>query len=167
MNTAAYWIKKLDLIPHPEGGHYNETYRSELMIGEGCLPDTYEDKRHCSTLIYFLLKDNDKSHFHRLKSDEVWLYHKGGPVHIYILDKQGHLKLKKLGNNPAQNESYQVVIPAGTWFAAELPEDVHMGLLSCMVAPGFDFEDFEMGTQEILLKQYPQYKNVVERLCMI
>ncbi|MDD3080071.1 MAG: cupin domain-containing protein [Paludibacter sp.] len=138
---------KLDLQPHPEGGWYKETYRSAetLLTPEG-------NERNVSTAIYFLLENEDISHFHRIKSDEIWHFHAGAAIDIFIIENN-ELKIMKLGNDLLAGEKPQIIVPANSWFAAQLHDAKGYGLVSCTVAPGFDFNDFELATKEIFEKQ--------------
>lgn len=164
MNQANFWIDKLQLKPHPEGGYYNETYRSDFYISEDNLAHTHGGKRRSGTLIYFLLKDEDVSKFHRLKSDEIWIYQLGVSIIIHIILPNGELQSVILGKDIERGEKLQVVVPANSWFAAELSSEHSFSLLSCMVTPGFIFNDFELAKQEQLLKEYPQYSYLIINL---
>ena len=157
---ADYWIKHLKLKPHPEGGYYNEVFRSEQQVtrkGESQL------KNSC-TSIYYLLQNADFSSFHRLQSDEIWYFHVGSPLHIHILRPEGRYEWKELSMN--ETGSLSVVIEAGMWFAAEIPSRVGFSLSSCVVAPGFEFSEFELGEKEKLLEIYPAQAELIERFCL-
>src|SRR5688572_10263722 len=108
MQTADYWIHHLNLAPHPEGGFYRETYRSKENIQLCGLPSRFPSPRSFSTAIYFLLRSQDKSLFHRIKSDELWHFHAGSALNIYLLE-HGNLKIFKLGDNLEAGELLQVV----------------------------------------------------------
>ncbi len=158
-STAAYWIDHLNLQLHPEGGFYREVFRSDkqvLRIGEQAV------KQAC-TSIYYLLEGSDYSGFHRIGSDEIWYFHKGSALHIQAIDAQGNYIVHELSDTATG--SLSVVIPAGQWFAAELAEKQGFVLVSCAVAPGFDFAEFEMAQREVLGKKYPQHTDVISRLC--
>lgn len=157
MSSAQHLIKQLDLSPHPEGGYYRRTYQSEMVL-------RIRDKtRYCSTLIYYLLQGNDISVFHRLKSDEIWIYQQGAAIKIHILKPDGSYEFKILGNNILDGESLQVIIPAGLWFAAELVDKNDFSLASCVVSPGFDFEDFSIAAKAELLADYPKHKDLISK----
>ncbi|GAB3934977.1 cupin domain-containing protein [Mucilaginibacter myungsuensis] len=160
-DTAAYWIHHLGLLPHPEGGFYTETFRSGTSVNRtgGTMV-----KQAC-TSIHYLLEGADYSGFHRIGSDEIWYFHKGAPLHIHAIDKDGKYIVHELSDRPSGNLS--VVIPAGQWFAAELPGKEHYALVSCAVAPGFDFAEFEMAVTGPLSDQYPQHKAIIGRLCRL
>lgn len=164
IKNAEYWIEKLQLQSHPEGGYYREIYRSPVEISGQCLPERYKSSRNTSTSIYFLLKANDFSSMHRLKSDEIWYYHVGNPIIIYLLDTSGNLETKHLGPNLDASQQLQVVIPAGTIFGAETFGDADFSLMGCVVAPGFDFMDFELLLRKDLLLKYPEHKARITKL---
>lgn len=163
MQSAAYWINHLKLEPHPEGGFYKETYRAHESIPHKGLPPRFSGNRSFSTAIYFLLRSQDKSLFHRIKSDETWHFYDGSPLTLYIL-REGEVYTYKLGPNPENQESLQITIPANHWFGALVTDTGSFTLSGCTVAPGFDFNDFEFGNREILLKQYPSCQDIIKRL---
>ncbi len=158
-----YWINHLNLLPHPEGGYYKEMYRSSELVSSSALPDRFEGDRNFSTAIYFLLRSEDRSVFHRIKSDEVWHFYQGSTLLIYVLE-QNELKIYRLGSNLEKGESLQVVIPANCWFGAHVEKQNSFALCGCTVAPGFDFRDFEMARQEDLLAAYPKQSEIILRL---
>ena len=150
-------INKLEMLPHPEGGYYKETYRSEeqTINKEG-------NKRNTSTAIYFLLENNNISRFHRIKSDELWFFHQGNAIEIVSI-KNNKLVSITLGNDIDKGEVPQAVIPANVWFASSVKDGSGFGLVSCTVAPGFDFADFEMAKQDELLQEYPMLESVIKK----
>jgi predicted cupin superfamily sugar epimerase len=160
MRPAEYWIDNLNLKAHPEGGYYKETYRSTETIPTLGLPSRFNAAKNFSTAIYFLLRSQDKSLFHRIKSDELWHYHYGSTLHIYILHETKVSEFK-LGNNIEAGESLQVVIPANHWFGAKLVMSNTYSLSSCTVAPGFDFKDFEMAERQKLLDAFPNHSEII------
>jgi len=119
MRNAQYWINHLNLLPHLEGGYFNEVYRSGEEITKESLPDRYLGNRPFSTSIYFLLEKSNFSAFHRIKSDETWHFYDGDPVSIYVIDDKGKLVNYKLGLSPDTGIMPQVTIPANNWFASE------------------------------------------------
>ncbi|MBT1706060.1 cupin domain-containing protein [Fulvivirgaceae bacterium PWU20] len=163
MKSASYWVELLQLTPHPEGGFFKETYRSSEVAGKECLSDGFTGKRNFSTAIYFLLRSQDRSLFHRIKSDEMWHYYAGGSLTLYVLN-EGGLRTYKLGTSLENGESVQIVIPANSWFGAKVNEADNYVLCGCTVSPGFDFEDFEMASREELLKAFPFEREVIELL---
>jgi len=158
--NAATIIEQLGMMPHPEGGFYKETYRATSMVQ----PADGRTERNTSTAIYYLLADEDKSHFHRVASDELWFFHQGATIEIYIIQHDGTLSVKLLGNNLLKGETPQVTVAANQWFAAKIQGDKGFALVSCTVAPGFAFEDFELADREILRKQYPALSNEILQL---
>ena len=163
MKPAEHWVKQLELQAHPEGGFYKETYRSTEIITRNGLPDRFTGTRNFSTAIYFLLRSEDCSMFHRIKSDELWHFHDGSALTIYILNEEG-LTSKKLGPHPEHGESLQVVIPANCWFGALVDDAESYTLSGCTVSPGFDFNDFELADRGKLLKEYPDHAGIITRL---
>jgi len=165
MNSKAkFYIERLQLKKHPEGGYYREVYRSgELIFTEG-LPRRYSSKRVFSTSIYYLLEGKQHSSFHKLKSDELWHFYDGASILIYILSGKGELKIVRLGNNIADNDHYQVTVEKNNWFAAELADKKSFALIGCTVAPGFEFDDFIPAGKEELSKKFPKYSRLISRL---
>jgi uncharacterized protein len=126
---------RLDLAPHPEGGWFRETWRSEHTF----TPDGYDGPRHAATAIYFLLHPGEESRWHVVRSDELWLWHSGGPLALRLRERGTIL----LGNDVAAGQQPQALVPGGVWQAAAPAGDEPV-LVSCVVAPGFDFADFRM-----------------------
>lgn len=135
--TAAQVIQKLDLKPHPEGGHFRETFRD---------PHTAENGRAASTAIYFLLARGERSHWHRIDAAEVWHYYAGAPLVLEMAAPDAPIRRMKLGPDIAMGERPQGVAPAGHWQAAESLGD--WTLVGCTVAPGFDFAAFEVAPND-------------------
>ncbi|MCK3684902.1 cupin domain-containing protein [Maribellus sp. YY47] len=151
--SSAYWIEKLDLERHPEGGWFKEVYRSEdLMFPDpACFQPNV--RRNICTSIYYLLEGSDFSSFHRIKSDEIWHYYTGTSA-TEILWIDGN-KLKYFVLGVGEKDAFQAVVPKYAWFAARLADKTGYALLGCTVAPGFHFDDFEMADQK-LLEEYPE-----------
>ncbi len=148
----------LQLEPHPEGGFFKETYRSEELLHS---PD-FGGSRNLLTNIYFLLTAGSFSAFHRISSDELWNFHEGATGIIHVLHHQGGYTKINLGAALEAGETFQAVIHAGDWFASETTGDY--SLVGCAVAPGFDFKDFEMADRAKLLLAFPDYSEIIERL---
>lgn len=163
MKPASYWIDHLQLLQHPEGGFYKETYRAADAIAAGMLPKGFSGDRNFSTAIYFLLHSHDRSAFHRIKSDELWFHHAGSSLTLYVLSRAG-LSTHKLGQHIDKGESLQVIIPANCWFGALVNEPESYVLSSCTVSPGFDFADFELGGRADLLYEFPEYADIIQQL---
>jgi len=159
LRNAAYWIARLQLTQHIEGGWYNEVYRSDLAIEQ--LPSSFPGKRNICTHIYFLLERHGYSAFHRIKSDELWHFYAGDPMLIYEIDQSGELIAHLLGNNPEKDQSLFCVIKKGNWFASRVAEGGEYGLAGCTVSPGFDFNDFELAEKKRLTEQYPAHANLI------
>jgi len=133
--TAADIIKRLDLKPHPEGGHFRETHRDEAG---------HSGRAH-STAIYFLLARGERSHWHRIDAAEVWHYYSGDPLKLEIVDGSKEM-IVRLGPNVHADEAPQAVVPARAWQAAETTGD--WTLCGCTVSPGFQFESFELAAKD-------------------
>jgi uncharacterized protein len=164
MKTAEYWIEKLELLPHPEGGFFKEVYRSSESVNKEHLPERFSGERNFSTSIYFLLKSDNFSSFHRIRSDEVWHFYEGSPVMIYMINEKGELNEVLIGRDPDKGEKLQYTVPAGDWFAAEVIEEDSYSLVGCTVSPGFHFEDFELAEKDQLVQKYPQHKKIITLL---
>jgi predicted cupin superfamily sugar epimerase len=160
MLSAEDWIQHLGLQSHPEGGYYRETYRSSEELSPEGLPSRFPGYRSISTAIYFLLRGSDKSLFHRIKSDELWHFHAGDMLTIYVLGERG-IATYRLGDTPGNGEHLQVVIPGNHWFGAMVGEKGSYTLAGCTVAPGFDFQDFELADRNELLREFPMYKEII------
>jgi predicted cupin superfamily sugar epimerase len=130
--SAADIIARLELKPHPEGGHFRETFRD---------PRSDADGRSFSTAIYFLLARGERSHWHRIDAVEIWHFYAGQALTLQIADDDGQRTIK-LGPDLAAGEVPQAIVPAGAWQAAESTGD--WTLVGCTVAPGFDFMTFEL-----------------------
>ena len=142
MSESSLFIQKLNLLPHPEGGFYQESYRSEHSTG-----------------IYYLLQKGEKSRLHRIKSDEMWHFYAGDSLMVVELLEDGAVQETRLGP-----DRFQHVVPANRWFGAYLPEGSEFALVGCTVAPAFRFEDFELAKKEDLLASHPSARNIINRL---
>jgi predicted cupin superfamily sugar epimerase len=134
--TADEVIRLLDLKPHPEGGHFRETFRDTRQI---------DGERAASTAIYFLLARGERSHWHRVDAVEVWHWYAGAPLEIEIAQNEGRIERVTLGNGLASGERPQAVVQTHVWQAAKTLGD--RTLCGCTVAPGFDFSGFELAPQ--------------------
>jgi predicted cupin superfamily sugar epimerase len=144
MTTRPHLAELLDMAPHPEGGWFRETWRSPVTFS----PDGYSGPRSAATAIYFLLHPGEESAWHVVRSDELWFWHSGGPLTLRLGgagDQPGEGPTALLGGDVAAGERPQVLIPAGVWQAAT-PSGPEPVLVSCVVAPGFDFADFRLAT---------------------
>lgn len=145
---------RLNLSPHPEGGWYRETHRSETDVVAGGGP------RSAITSILFLLEHPHVSHLHRIDAEELWFWHAGADLLIQELRPDGSHVVHHLG----PGGSFQAAIPAGSWFGAELATPGTWALVGCAVAPGFTFAGFELGGRETLSRQFPTQTDLVNRL---
>jgi len=161
-HNASFWIETLGLARHPEGGWFRETYRSSETIPHEALPDRFQGPRSFCTAIYFLLERGDFSALHRIKSDEIWYFHAGGPLTVHVISPDGERYEILLGRDPEKGEHFQALVPAGCWFGAESGGD--FSLVGCSVAPGFEYNDFEMADRAGLTTLYPRQTELIKRL---
>lgn len=164
MVTAEYWINKLELIAHPEGGYYKETYRSPDLLPSGIVNGKFDGARNCSTSIFYLLKSGQVSTFHRLKSDEIVHFYYGSCMSYYVIHANGELQKIKLGNNPENGELLQLLLKGGCWFGSHVEIPNSFALIGCTVSPGFDFHDFEISNRKKMTAKYPQYEDIIKKL---
>jgi len=162
--NARYWIERLRLEAHPEGGYFRQTYKAELVLPKAALPAGFMGARAASTAIYFLLEGKNFSAFHRLRSDELWHFYAGEPLVVHVIEPEGKYSVILLGRDLEEGQVPQAVVRAGCWFASHVADWESFAVVGCTVAPGFDFEDFEMGKREELVARYPQHREVIERL---
>jgi predicted cupin superfamily sugar epimerase len=148
-------IKHYNLIAHPEGGYYYESFKSDINI------EVERGVRKVSTAIYFLITQEEISHFHRIKSDEGWHFYLGDPLKVIEITPEGELIETILGKDFQAGQVQQYYVKAGNWFAStSLGECSFFG---CTVAPGFEYEDFEMAKKDELAKEFPQHKEIIEK----
>jgi predicted cupin superfamily sugar epimerase len=144
MLSADDVIRLLDLKPHPEGGHFRETFRDrQLLIAAG--GGAGAAGRAASTAIYFLLARGERSHWHRVDAVEIWHWHTGAPLELEIATPDVRIERLTLGNNLAAGERPQGIVPAHAWQAARSLGD--WTLVGCTVAPGFEFSGFELAPE--------------------
>ncbi|TCD46225.1 cupin [Streptococcus sp. X16XC17] len=152
MRSANKWIKELSMGAHIEGGYFKEVLKSADKI----------ENRALYTSIYFLLEEDNPSHFHRLTADEVWYFHDGEPLTIHMIHPDGSYEAVQLGKEISAGQVLQYCVPKGTIFGSSV--DGNYALVSCMVASGFEYSDFELFERTQLLKDYPEYADVIEKL---
>ena len=157
MQTAEYYIKNLNMDPHIEGGYFKESFISN--------DEARKDKKLWSS-IYFLLRTGEVSNFHRLKSDELWYYHDGEALTIYMITPEGELITSQLGKNIENGEMPQVLVPKGYIFGSAMNNDGY-SLVGCMVSPAFDYKEFELFDREYLLSLYPEHKEIILKLTRV
>jgi predicted cupin superfamily sugar epimerase len=162
--NAKYWIERLKLEPHPEGGFFRQSYKATLTLPRTALPAEFSGDRAASTAIYFLLEGKNFSAFHRLRSDEVWHFYAGSTLVVHVIEPAGRYFRIQLGSNADRGEVFQAVVGAGCWFASHVEDWKSFAMVGCTVAPGFEFADFEMGKREELVAMYPEHREIVERL---
>jgi predicted cupin superfamily sugar epimerase len=159
MKNEQYYIEHLQLEQHPEGGYFKETYRAkENVINRN------GESRSASTGIYFLITSDFFSAFHKIESDEMWHYHDGAPLAVYMITAGGELEILKIGKNIEKGEQLQGVVPAGCWFASKVTVPNAYSLVGCTVAPGFDFNDFILADRAVLTAEYPQHTAIIKEL---
>ncbi len=157
-NNAQYWIKKLELVRHIEGGFYKQIYASKKQCQE-------HGNRNLATCIFYLLDGNDFSAFHKINGDEIWHFFIGSSLTIYIFnEKDSKLKIVKLGKDLDKGENLQLIINEGNWFAAEVNDKSAFTLVGCTVIPGFEFKNFRLAKKKSLLLKFPSYKGIIEKL---
>ena len=159
-----HYVEKLEMQPHPEGGYYASTYRSKENIPVSALPARFPGDRLFSTAIYFLLSGHQFSAFHRIKSDELWHFYDGCGLEIFVIEPNGTGNVLRLGRDLNHGFAFQQLVPAGSWFASRPIDPESFCLVGCTVAPGFDFQDFELAEKETLLQEFPQHQHWIETL---
>jgi predicted cupin superfamily sugar epimerase len=157
-NRINFLVKSLNLLPHPEGGFYKETFRSADGI------ETEQGERNLCTSILFLLTSENVSKFHRIKSDELWFFHEGSPLTVHTLGENGYESLSLGLSDVDSNCLPQQLVKANTIFGSTVDQLESYSLVSCVVAPGFDFQDFELFESKDLLPLFPQAETIIRRL---
>ena len=164
MITSQDIVKKLNLKPLPgEGGFYYETYRSETDVPSRLLGLDGKDTRHVSTAIYYLVTPESFSALHRVKSDEIFHFYAGDPVEMIQIDPNGNILRITIGSDIMNGEQPQVLVPKGSWQALKLRDGGSWSLMGTTVSPGFEFEDFELGSRDELLNTFPQLREDIIR----
>jgi predicted cupin superfamily sugar epimerase len=163
---AAELKKMLGLEPHPrEGGWFRETWKAEERIPLEALPaGRYSGARSAGTAIYYLLEPENFSEMHKLASDEVFHFYLGDAVEMLQLWPDGTGKRVVLGQDIAQGQLLQTVVPQGVWQGTRLIPGGKVALLGCTVSPGFDYADYASGEQEELVRRWPDWKAMIEGL---
>ncbi len=157
-----FLVKTLELQPHPEGGYFKETYRSTISENLG---NPYKGERNHSTCIYFLLTSDSFSAFHKIHQDEIWHFYQGSPIDLHVISPSGLYECIKIGHDFDQGEVPQYVVPGGHWFSAEVAEPDSYSLVGCTVAPGFDFQDFELANADQLAALCPEQTQLIKARC--
>lgn len=164
VNTIEDLIVGLRLEPHPEGGWFRETYRSEGEIPEETLAGNYGGSRNYATCIYFLLSSESFSAFHKIEQDEIWHFYDGAPIRLHILSSDGEYSIHLIGREIIEGQTPQFVVEGGSWFAAEVAHENSFSLIGCTVSPGFDFDDFMMASRRELIDKFPGSTEVIQKL---
>jgi hypothetical protein len=150
-------VRSLGLSPHPEGGWFRETYRSLERLPASALPSRFPGERSLATTILYLLAAGERSRFHRLRADESWWHHEGGAMLLHLLGPGGARRLVVGPERP------QVVVPHGTWFAAEPASGSGYSLVGCGTTPGFEYDDLELAERDALAAEFPSERELVAR----
>jgi len=156
-------IQKLQLQPHPEGGFFKETYRSNGIISQESLPKCFEGERHYSTCIYYMLQSGDFSAFHKIHQDEIWHFYLGSPIQLYIISEFGNLTNITIGSDISVGQIPQFVVPKNHWFASTVIDQKSFSLVGCTVSPGFDFKDFTLASEKDLIEKFPQHSEIIRK----
>jgi len=166
-NRTAQIISGLNLQPHPEGGFFRESYRSNGFIHPKGFDENYIGERNYATAIYFLLTCEVFSAFHRILQDEIWHFYDGSPLALHIISPEGEYSQTIIGKEIDRGEFPQFVVPGGSWFGATVIRENDFSLLGCTVSPGFDFRDFELASCTDLLQKFPQHAEIIKKLTRI
>jgi predicted cupin superfamily sugar epimerase len=164
LDSVKELVSHFDLLPHPEGGFYKELYRSTGIIPKDALNPAFKGDRNYCTSIYFLLTSDNFSGFHRIQQDEIWHFYAGATLLVHVIDPEGNYSCNHVGMDITKGEAPQFVVPANSWFASEVKEANAYSFVGCTVAPGFDFEDFELAERKALEQEYPAHSEIVEKL---
>jgi predicted cupin superfamily sugar epimerase len=156
---AKFWISKLKLVKHPEGGYYANTYKSDRVVNIS----GYSGHRSTCTVIYYLLTGKQFAAFHIMKSDEIWHFYSGSSLTLHIIDSKGNLKKSILGPSLDAGERFQITVKSNCWFAVSLNEKKSYSLVGCTVSPGFDYKDWKIGKRKVLIRKFPQHKDTIEK----
>ncbi len=165
MEEYQFYLDKLNMIAHPEGGYYRRNWQS-LLVG-----DMKESSgklifpgRNIGSSIIYLLPQGMVCKWHRVKCDEMWHHYYGTPLRLYLLNSQKGLETQILGTDIKQGQSPQFIIPRNTWFAAELMEDADFALCGCTLWPAFSYTDFELAEPNALGDDFPAHRELIERI---
>lgn len=156
--SREFWMEKLGLEPHPEGGYFRYVFGSDIYrkTASGAERKNYSG-------IYFMVTHDSPSHFHQMISDEIWYYHSGDPLTMHVIDETGAYRTVRLGPHVEHGEVLSVVMRGGWIFGASVDSGDYT-LVSCAVVPGFDDADYRILTQSELLGKYPQYRDAILKM---
>lgn len=152
-------IQHFNMQPHPEGGFYAKQYAAAEIIDHPLKPQT---TRPLYSSIYYLITKACYSSWHRLATDEMWHFYEGDPVNIHMISDSGVYHTTTLAAI-GPDMRFQYVVPAQTWFAVESHGHLGYSFTGCSLAPGFDFEDFELAKLKDLTNTYPQYSELIAK----
>jgi uncharacterized protein len=157
-------IKKLKLVPLPgEGGYYRETFRSKANVAAPWLPENYNREHNLATCIYYLITPDSFSEMHKLPTEEIWHFYLGDPAGQLQILPDGTVKKLTIGNNIADGQMLQLIVPAGAWQGTRLAEGGKFALFGTTMSPGFEFSDYIPGELETLLKAYPAHRDEISK----
>ena len=162
---ASNIIEKLALVPHPEGGYYRRTYQCGQVLTPRGMPCGFEQPRPVSTAILFLLRAGQYSRLHRIRQDELWHFHLGGPLRLVWIDKVGRAREVILGPDIFNGQTLQFAVPGGQWFGATPAPGSGFSLVGCTVAPGFDFTDLHLARRHELERRFPLALDCIREFC--
>jgi len=157
-------ISHFNLIEHPEGGYFKETYRSNGEIQSKHLGNEFDGNRNYCTSIYFLLTSDKFSAFHKINQDEIWHFYTGTTLRLHMISPNGAHATVLIGNDFLNGEILQFTVPARYYFAAEVLEKNSFSFTGCTVSPGFDFRDFVLPSCKELSKKFPKHKKIIKQL---
>jgi len=158
-------ISHYGMRPHPEGGFFRRTYEAPQTLSAEEMPCGFTGPRPVSTAILFLLEQGQYSRLHRIRQDELWHFHLGGPLRLACIDTHGHPREVLLGPDILAGQHVQFPIPGGCWFGATPAPGSPFTLVSCTVAPGFAMEDLHFASAEELTQRYPSAKDCIREFC--
>ena len=158
-------IDNLGLAPHPEGGYYRRTYQCERMLTPRDMPCGFDQPRPVSTAILFLLRAGQYSRLHRIRQDELWHFHLGGPLRLVWIDRGGRARETLMGPDILNGHVLQCAVPGGCWFGATPAPGSDFSLVGCTVAPGFDFSDLHLARRRELEKRFPLALDCIREFC--
>lgn len=163
MRDVTYWVKTLDLRPHPEGGFFRRTYCSPLPVQSSA---GQSRDRRMSSAIYYLLQAGERSSLHRIDSDEMWHFYAGSPLSLHIIGEKGEYSRMNLGPDPEKGMRFQALTPAGSWFGALVddPAPDAFSLVGCTVTPEFVPWGFELADADRLVRMFPQHEQIIRML---
>lgn len=165
MMTAEQIIELFGMKPLPhEGGYCVETYRCGEIITQTALPVRYAGERSLSTAILYLITPDEFSALHRIKTDEIFHFYLGDSATMLQLHPDGSGEVITLGQDILSGQRVQVTVPKNTWQGCRVNEGGKFALMGCTAAPGFEFEDFELGKRQELLSRYPNQRDLILRL---